>query len=187
LLAELHAHTTWSDGALALPALVDLYGSHGFDVLCVTDHVLPGDRGIRCCVGVHNWRAYLDHVESEAARALSEYRMILVPGVEFTDDHTDATRSAHALAIGLRTFVSVDLGIRTAVAEARRAGAAIVAAIRTRRARTDAARAAGGTSEIRRSSCPTATSSSTDRTCSAGWPSAACRRSRPAISTVSNT
>ena len=38
LLAELHAHTTWSDGSLPLPALVDLYGSRGFDVLCVPDH-----------------------------------------------------------------------------------------------------------------------------------------------------
>jgi predicted metal-dependent phosphoesterase TrpH len=37
LLAELHAHTTWSDGSLPLPGLVDLYGSRGFDVLCVTD------------------------------------------------------------------------------------------------------------------------------------------------------
>ena len=33
LLCELHAHTTWSDGALSLVELVDLYGTHGFDVL----------------------------------------------------------------------------------------------------------------------------------------------------------
>src|SRR5262249_53518043 len=40
LLCELHAHSTWSDGELDLRALVDLYGQSGFDVLCVTDHVL---------------------------------------------------------------------------------------------------------------------------------------------------
>ena len=40
LLCELHAHTTWSDGALTLPQLVDLYGRSGFDVLAVTDHVV---------------------------------------------------------------------------------------------------------------------------------------------------
>ena len=39
LLCELHAHTTWSDGALAVSELVDLYGRNGFDMLCVTDHV----------------------------------------------------------------------------------------------------------------------------------------------------
>ena len=108
-------------------ALVDLYGTHGFDVLCVTDHTLPGGEGKRC-VGVHNWRAYLDAVDAEAVRARDEYGMLVVPGLELTDDHPDVMRSAHALAIGLRTFVSVELGIRTAVADARRAGAAIVAA-----------------------------------------------------------
>ena len=38
LLCELHAHTTWSDGVLSIAELVDLYGTAGFDVLCVTDH-----------------------------------------------------------------------------------------------------------------------------------------------------
>ncbi len=43
LLAELHAHTTWSDGRLATRELVDLYGEHRFDVLCITDHILRSD------------------------------------------------------------------------------------------------------------------------------------------------
>ena len=43
LLCELHAHTMWSDGALSLRELVDLYGRSGFDVLCVTDHVTRTD------------------------------------------------------------------------------------------------------------------------------------------------
>ena len=128
LLAELHAHTTWSDGVLSLTALVDLYGSHGFDVLCVTDHALPSDGGNRSHVGVHNWRAYLDAVDEEAERALERYGLLVIPGVELTDDHDDPLRSAHALALGLRRFVTVDLGLRYAVDEARHAGAAIVAA-----------------------------------------------------------
>ena len=40
LLCELHSHTTWSDGELDLDDLVDLHGARGFDVLCVTDHVV---------------------------------------------------------------------------------------------------------------------------------------------------
>ena len=42
LLCELHAHSTWSDGDLSISELVDLYGSHQFDVLCITDHVGRG-------------------------------------------------------------------------------------------------------------------------------------------------
>jgi 3',5'-nucleoside bisphosphate phosphatase len=45
LLCELHAHTTWSDGALTVPELVDLYGRSGFDVLAITDHVVRAGGG----------------------------------------------------------------------------------------------------------------------------------------------
>ena len=127
LLAELHAHTTWSDGELSLSALVDLYGKSRFDVLCVTDHTVRSDEGTRF-VGVHNWRAYLDAVRTEAERAACLYGLLVIPGLELTDDHADPLRSAHALALGLRTFVSVELGLRTAVEDARRQGAAIIAA-----------------------------------------------------------
>ena len=40
LLAELHAHTTWSDGAFSIGPVVDSHGSRGLDVLCSTDHVV---------------------------------------------------------------------------------------------------------------------------------------------------
>jgi histidinol phosphatase-like PHP family hydrolase len=43
LLCELHAHATWSDGALTVPELVDLYSHSGFDVLAITDHVVRAD------------------------------------------------------------------------------------------------------------------------------------------------
>jgi predicted metal-dependent phosphoesterase TrpH len=127
LLAELHAHTTWSDGVLSVSALVDLYGTHRFDVLCVTDHTVRSDEGNRF-VGVHNWHAYRDELAMEAERAERLYGLLVIPGLELTDDHPDPLRAGHALAIGLRSFVGVELGLRTAVGDARRVGAAIVAA-----------------------------------------------------------
>src|SRR5215472_7146546 len=90
LLCEFHAHTTWSDGALSLPELVDLYGRSGFDVLCVTDHVNRSDdpwlpagaepRGVRA--GSHD--AYLAELEREAARARRAYDLLLLPGLELS-------------------------------------------------------------------------------------------------------
>jgi hypothetical protein len=78
LLCELHAHTTWSDGELSLGALIDLYGAGGFDVLCVTDHVLRGDdpwplRHGRPCVDATNVDGYLAEIERERVRALSDW------------------------------------------------------------------------------------------------------------------
>ena len=129
LLAELHAHTTWSDGVLELPALVDLYGARGFDVLCITDHACRTDladapKGITAA----NSEAYFAEVEQEAARALERYGLLVISGLELTYNDSDPARSAHALALGLRSFVSVDAGIDGAIETAVQAGAALVAA-----------------------------------------------------------
>jgi predicted metal-dependent phosphoesterase TrpH len=135
LLCELHSHSTWSDGQLSLAALVDLYGRHGFDVLCVTDHVLrsddpwhPARSGRAAYVGAHNFDHYLEEIEIEAARARAHYDLLVVPGLELTYDDPDPARSAHAVAVGLRTFVELERGLEQALEEARGAGAALIAA-----------------------------------------------------------
>jgi hypothetical protein len=128
LLAELHAHTTWSDGVFPLPALVDLYGAHGFDVLCVTDHTVPRRARDGSSICPANWDAYLEQVELEAERARRMYDLVVIPGLELTDDNPDPLLSAHALAIGLRRFVSVEFGLVPALRMSRREGAALVAA-----------------------------------------------------------
>jgi predicted metal-dependent phosphoesterase TrpH len=132
LLCELHAHSTWSDGELTLTELVDLYGRRGFDVLCVTDHVCRSeppyfDPRLRV-TGRLSFADYLDAVESEAARASAAYGMLVVPGLELTYDDLDPLQAAHAVAVGLRTFVGVDAGLEQALADARSAGAALIAA-----------------------------------------------------------
>jgi predicted metal-dependent phosphoesterase TrpH len=72
LLCELHAHTTWSDGELTLTELVDLYGMHGFDVLCVTDHLLrTEERSYR--LRPETFPHYVKTIERESRRA-SELR-----------------------------------------------------------------------------------------------------------------
>ena len=124
LLCELHAHTTWSDGALSVRELCDLYGSHGFDVLAVTDHTVRDGRHVRAA----NYDDYLRDVETEAARAAARYGLLVMPGLELTYDDPEPTRAGHAVAVGLRRFVGVELGLEPALAAARELGAALVAA-----------------------------------------------------------
>lgn len=135
LLCELHAHSTWSDGSLALRELVDLYGGTGFDVLAVTDHLLRRDdpwfataTDGASSVHAENHVAYVAAIEAEAERAWALYDLLLVPGVELTYNDERPERAAHAVAVGLRTFVSLEVGLDAALADARAAGAALIAA-----------------------------------------------------------
>jgi hypothetical protein len=137
LLCELHAHTTWSDGALSVPELVDLYGRHGFDVLCVTDHILgetdPWRRARERDGGSpglteKTWRGYLRQLDQEARRARVRYGLLVIPGAELTLNDDDADRAAHAVAVGLRRFVPVEAEFAGSLHQARAAGAGLVAA-----------------------------------------------------------
>src|SRR2546430_17255922 len=99
LLCELHAHTTWSDGTLTLPELVDLYGSSGFDVLCVTDHAVPADHPAPCAVDSWTWPAYHDELRREAERARRGEDPPLRPGPQAPDGPPRARRPAPAPAL----------------------------------------------------------------------------------------
>ena len=124
LLCELHAHTTWSDGDLSVRELCDLYGRRGFDVLAVTDHAPREQREVHA----GNYHAYLANLRSEALRARELYDLLVVPGLELTYDDADPMQSAHAVAIGLRSYVDLSDGLESALASARAQGAALVAA-----------------------------------------------------------
>jgi predicted metal-dependent phosphoesterase TrpH len=134
LLCEIHAHTTWSDGELTLGEVVDLYGSHGFDVLVVTDHTLrsddpwPLDNPDGSWVSGANHDAYLEGIAGEAERARLLYDLLVIPGLELTYNDPEPDAAAHAVAVGLRRYVGMDDGLAAAMREARAAGAALVAA-----------------------------------------------------------
>jgi len=79
-------------------------------------------------IDAENYCAYLTQIEREAERAKAQYGLLLLPGLELTDNDPDPDLAAHALAIGLHRYVSVDDGIEAALIAAGRLGAALVAA-----------------------------------------------------------
>lgn len=115
LLADFHIHTTWSDGKLSIPAVVDLFGRSGHDVIAITDHVVNTDTLVGkvthrfgLTVTAENFRAYRDEIEREKARAWNEYRMLLLTGFELTQNGITRNSSAHALALGVDDFISAN-------------------------------------------------------------------------------
>jgi len=131
LLCELHAHTRWSDGAHSVRELVDLYGRNGFDVLCITDHLVHVPEGVprpsqEITAGSHGW--YLEAIETEAARGRLLYDLLVIPGLELTYEDHDPCRAGHAVAVGLRQLVDLEAGLDAALEASRADGAALIAA-----------------------------------------------------------
>lgn len=125
LLCELHAHTTFSDGLLSPPELVDLYGSAGFDVLAITDHVCSKEISHSVTAAEH--RRYLETIEAEADRARAQHGLLVIPGLELTwKDRPE--RAAHALAVGLRDWIGLEGGLDRALRACASAGAALIGA-----------------------------------------------------------
>jgi hypothetical protein len=134
LLADLHIHTTWSDGRLSMPEVVDLFGESGHDVIAITDHVVNSDNLIGqvthrfgLTVRGDNFDAYRAEIEREARRAWDQYRMLVLPGFELTQNRFRRNTSAHALALGVDDFIPAEGGVEDMLTRAHDAGAVVVA------------------------------------------------------------
>lgn len=134
LVADLHIHTTWSDGRLSIPEVVDLFGRSGHDVIAITDHIVNGDNvigkvthGFGLTLTRESFDAYRAEIESEAQRAWDEYGMIVIAGAELTQNRVRRNSSAHVLALDIDEFVSADGSVEDMLARANDAGAVVVA------------------------------------------------------------
>ena len=140
LLCDFHVHTRWSDGALTVAEVVDLYGSTGkFDVIAITDHILMkkdllaragriatlGQRafGLR----EEDFDAYLADIRQEAARALDEYGLLVVAGAEVTQNSLKSRKNSHIIALDVREYISADQTADEILRQIRRQGAISIA------------------------------------------------------------
>ena len=115
LLCDFHIHTTYSDGVLPLPKVVDLFGRSGHDVIAITDHIVNRDNGLgRVAHRIHHslnpetWKRYAEEIDREAERAWRTYRMVVLPGAEMTRNTINRDTSVHVLALGLDEYLSAD-------------------------------------------------------------------------------
>jgi predicted metal-dependent phosphoesterase TrpH len=142
LLCDFHVHTRWSDGQLTVAEVVDLYGRTGkFDVIAITDHILMKKDLLaragriatlgRRAFGVReeHFEAYLADIRSEAARAWEQYRMLVVPGAEVTQNQIGGKgkKNSHIIALDINAYISADQPADEILREIRRQGAVSIA------------------------------------------------------------
>jgi len=91
--AACHVHSDWSyDGKWALEKLAEAFSNRGYQVVMMTEH----DRGF-------DEKRRLQH--REACRKASTERILLVPGIEYSDK----ANCVHTLVWGNVPFVGVDM------------------------------------------------------------------------------
>jgi predicted metal-dependent phosphoesterase TrpH len=140
LLCDFHVHTRWSDGRLTLAEVVDLYGSTGkFDVIAITDHILMkkdffaragrlASLGRRMFgVRQETFDAYLSDIRTEAARALDQYGMLVIPGAEITQNRLRGRMNSHIIALDIKQYISADQKADEILREIQRQGALSIA------------------------------------------------------------
>lgn len=115
-LADFHLHSTFSDGSLAIPELVDLFGSRGFGAIAITDHLCEersvigkAARYLDRTLTPASFPLYMEILRSEAERAWDRYRMVVIPGFELTKNSVSNHRSAHILGLGITDFIPCDM------------------------------------------------------------------------------
>jgi predicted metal-dependent phosphoesterase TrpH len=134
-LGDFHIHSTFSDGKLDVPQIVELYGQRGFGAIAITDHLCESDTVLGkassylgCTLTPATFPIYLNILKTEAERAWDQYRMVVIPGVELTKNSISNHRSAHVLALGIHSYLSADGDVFDLTRSIRAQGALAVAA-----------------------------------------------------------
>jgi hypothetical protein len=142
-LADFHMHSTFSDGKLSIPELVDLHGRLGFGAIAITDHLCEEDsllgksaRYIGNTLTRATFPLYMEILNSERERAWDRYRMVVIPGFELTKNSISNHRSAHILGLGISEFMRADADVAELARGVRGQGAIAIAAhpVSTRKA-----------------------------------------------------
>lgn len=135
MLADFHVHSTFSDGKLTIAELVDFYGTRGFGCIAITDHICEKKSFLGFAAGAlkfslreETFHEYLRLIAEEGSRAWRTYRMHVIPGFELSKNSWSHHRSAHVLGIGVKSWLSAELPIKTMTRELRAQGALSVAA-----------------------------------------------------------
>ena len=134
-LADLHVHSTFSDGKMNIPELVDFYGSRGFGAIAITDHICERNAFLGSAAGYLNlalspatFPLYREIIRSEADRAWRQYQMVVIPGFELSKNSWFNHRSAHILGLGIKEFMTADADIVTLTRAIRAQGGLAIAA-----------------------------------------------------------
>jgi predicted metal-dependent phosphoesterase TrpH len=131
LLCDFHIHTIFSDGELALEEIIDIYGEKGFDAIAITDHILDkkSEENYHIAgkklpaITKDDFNDYLHALWQASQKSWEKYHMILIPGMEITND----TKKFHILGIDIKQYINPDQSVEEIIAKIHDQGGIAVA------------------------------------------------------------
>ncbi len=116
---------------LSVPEIIDFYGEHGFDCICITDHLADPKRLIgklselaNFTLGPEQVGEYFAVIERDASGRGGVTKMLVMTGIEFNKDGYTRKTSAHLLGIDLRAPIDPSLEIPGLIAQIHAQGGA---------------------------------------------------------------
>lgn len=135
MLADLHIHSTYSDGVFSISEIVDYFGSRRFKIIAITDHLCEentflgkASNFLKKTLTKETFPEYLAEIKKEGERALRQYGMMVIPGIELTKNSLSFHRSAHILALGISKYINADGAIKDLIKEIKNQDALAIAA-----------------------------------------------------------
>jgi signal transduction histidine kinase/predicted metal-dependent phosphoesterase TrpH len=128
LLADLHIHTTFSDGTVPLEEVVKLYGESEFDVIAITDHLFDtqSPRSLEIHEegkSVKDVETYFKKIDEISLWARETCGLLVIPGLEVCNLSEDY----HILGIDLKETINPNQDAETVIREIHRQGGLAVA------------------------------------------------------------
>ena len=115
ILSDLNIHSTFSDGKFSIPQIVDLYGSLGFGAIGITDLLsetksISGKAAIclEKTLTASTFPLYREILKSESERAWDQYKMLLLPGIEFKKKSIFERGAMRLIGLGISEYFTAN-------------------------------------------------------------------------------
>jgi predicted metal-dependent phosphoesterase TrpH len=128
LLADLHIHSTLSDGSMPVEEIVKIYGEAGFDVIAITEHLFDtqSPRSLEIHEegkSIKDVEAYFQKIEEVSQWAKQTFGLLVIPGLEICNLSEDY----HILGIDLKEGVNPNQDAVGVIKEIHRQGGLAIA------------------------------------------------------------
>ena len=128
LLADLHIHSTFSDGSMSVEEIVKIYGEAGFDAIAITDHLFDtqSPRSLEIHEegkSVKDIETYFKKIDEIAHWARETYDLLVIPGLEICNLLEDY----HILGIDLKEAINPNQDAESVIEEIHRQGGLAIA------------------------------------------------------------